>query len=362
MKLYVSKLYRSYFIRIGLAITITMVSLYLAVRNISLQDVGEALKQADYRFVVLALISVGINTVAKAARWKVLIGSRNHRVSFYQVQKSLLIGHALNILYPGRIGDLNRAYDIGGKGPGRTFVLGTVALEKVIDLLSYAVLFMVLLLLIPLPGWVSNSGYTFAIAAIMVSIAVFLVTHQRTLVIKIVEQVTSRFPKQVQTFTNTRVRAGSASLDVLQHNTSLLILGFWSAVVWGTAILNNHLTLLAFDIHLPLTASLLILIALQAGISIPSAPGRFGIFEYICVLALGVFGIDQATAFSYGILLHAIVLLPATILGLFFFATSGTSRADLRTQTATGEEGSENPPDKVKNSSSSSHLEKSEGI
>jgi hypothetical protein len=80
------------------------------------------------------------------------------------------------------------------------------------------------------------------------------------------------------------------------------------------------------------------------------------------VLALGVFGIDQATAFSYGILLHAIVLLPATLLGLLFFATSGTSRADLRIQATSNEEGAANLPDKVPTPSSSSHLEKPEGM
>jgi len=343
----------------GLAISVSIISLYLAMRNISFKDVGEALRQADYRYVSLALISVGINTLAKAVRWKVLLGSRSHLVSFIQIQKSLLIGHALNLIYPGRIGDFNRAYVIGGSGPGRTFVLGTVALEKVVDLFSYAVLFVILLLSIPLPGWVSDSGYAIAITAVLVSIAVILVTHQRTIVIRIIERLTSLFPKQIQIFTNNRIRAGSASLDILQNNAGLVKLGLWSAVVWGTAILNNHLTMLAFDIHLPLTASLLILIALQAGIAIPSVPGRIGIFEYICVLSLAVFGVDQATAFSYGILLHAIVLLPATLLGLLFFAASGISKEDINLKNSNEADDSSHLPDKIQRTSSSSHIEKS---
>lgn len=336
MKSSLSKLFSSPLFRIGLPITISLVSLYLGLKNVSLEDVGDALSRADVRFIAFALASVTVNTLVKAARWKVLMKPRGYQVSFFQALKSLLVGHTLNMLYPGRIGDLNRAYVVGGLGPGRVFVLGTVVVEKILDMLSYAFLFLFLLLLIPLPTWVNDSAYTFASIAIIVSLAVLIITYQREVVTKIVERVTSRFPKRIKTYTNNRFRSGIASLDVLQSNPDLLKLGILSAVVWGTAVLNNQLTLLALDIHLPLTASILILVALQVGITIPSVPGRFGVFQYICVLALGVYEIDQATAFSYGILLHAIVILLPALVGLLIFAMPGYSkdRIDFRSPTS----------------------------
>ena len=45
----------------------------------------------------------------------------------------LLAGQMLNTVFPARLGDLTRAYVLGGKGPGRSFVLGTVVLEKILD-------------------------------------------------------------------------------------------------------------------------------------------------------------------------------------------------------------------------------------
>ena len=328
MKNLIFRLYSSLFIRLGLAIAISLVSIYLALRNISLHDVAEVLKQANYLYITLALVSVGINTLAKAARWMVLLKHLKQHITFYQVLKSLLIGQTLNNLYPVRVGDISRAY-VAGSGAGRTFVLGSVGIEKVIDMFSYAVLFVILLLLIPLPGWVSSSGYTLAIIAAIITLGVMLITYQRRPVTRFIERVIGRFPERLQTYSTPRFRAGIDSLGVLQSNTELLKLGLWSALIWGTALLTNQLTLLALDIHLTLSASLLILITLIAGISIPSVPGRFGIFEFICVLALGVYGVDQATGFSYGILLHAIVMLPITLLGLLFFATSGLSREDI---------------------------------
>jgi uncharacterized membrane protein YbhN (UPF0104 family) len=188
---------------------------------------------------------------------------------------------------------------------------------------------------------------------------VIFVTYNRGFFMRIIERVSSWLPERMQSFAAPRLQGGIASLDILKSNTNLIKLGLWSALVWGTALLNNHLTLLALDIHLPLTASLLILIALQVGISIPSVPGRFGIFEYICVLALGVYGIDQATAFSYGILLHAIIMLPTTMLGLLFFATSGLSREDISVRSTSTLNPTEAPKENPR--SPSNNVEQSEG-
>ena len=76
---------------------------------------------------------------------------------------------------------------------------------------------------------------------------------------------------------------------------------------------------------------MLVLVILQVGIAIPSVPGRLGIYEYLCILALSVLNVDQATALTYGILLHSLVMLPTILFGMLFFATMvfGRNRAAL---------------------------------
>jgi uncharacterized membrane protein YbhN (UPF0104 family) len=193
-------------------------------------------------------------------------------------------------------------------------------------MLSYALLFILLLLSIPLPNWVSESGYTLAGLAILITLATFFITYRQNLVIHLVEWVLRWMPERIKVYLFNKLQSALSSLEVLQGPSDLLKLAFWSAVIWATALLNNHLTLLAFGVHLPLTASLLILIGLQAGISFTNIPGRFGIFEYICILALALYGVEPTTALSYGVLLHGIVMFPTTSLGLIFLPMLGTSR------------------------------------
>jgi hypothetical protein len=51
-----------------------------------------------------------------------------------------------------------------------------------------------------------------------------------------------------------------------------------------------------------------VLVVLQGGVAVPSTPGKIGVFQYLCVIALSVFGVPAATGFSYGVVLYALVV------------------------------------------------------
>lgn len=297
-------------------ITIGAVSFYLALRNVSWSDLKATFQQADWRFVGLALLSVGFGVFAKVNRWRVLMGVNRQRVSYKKLLMSHLAGQSLNMIYPARVGDLSRVYVIGKEGISRMFVLGTVVLEKLWDMLSYTLVFLLLLLIIPLPDWVSESVYGVALITLSFFVVSFIVSYQRTVVVRFVESLIKWIPKGFHGRFIERMHAGLESLDVLQSSNELIELAFWTTIIWVTSIVNNYLVLLALKLRLPLAAPVLILVSLQAGISLPSIPGRLGIFQYICVLALGIYGIDQTLAISYSILLHSIALLTIILSGL----------------------------------------------
>jgi uncharacterized protein (TIRG00374 family) len=186
-------------------------------------------------------------------------------------------------------------------------------------MIAYALLFLLLLILIPLPEWVGVSGATFIISAISISIMVFFAAFYRNRILRLIDRLIARLPERYNSKFLQHLHNGLSSLDVLKKLTETIELAVSTAIIWGTAIATNQLVLLSLNINLPTTASLLVLIALQAGISIPSLPGKLGIFEYVCILALGTLGINQALALSYGILLHVIIYLPIVISGFISY-------------------------------------------
>lgn len=321
----------SRYTRLALGVLIAGVSLYLALRRVSFEEVKAIFLQADLFLVSAALASVAANNLAKAVRWKALLEQGPRRVSLRWSLMVILASQALNTLYPARVGDLSRVYLGGEMAPGRAFVLGTVVLEKLFDMLSYVVLFLILFLLIPLPDWVNRSVISFvAITFAGIGLVLFAV-YRLDWLMQLIDRHAHRLTGGIATRLQSWLHSGLKSLDIFYNRRALLAVAFWSLLVWATAVLTNHLTLMALDISLPVTASILVLIVLQISMSIPSVPGRIGIFEYLCILSLAVFGISQAPALSYGILLHIVALFPQTLIGLICIGALGMDvRATLQ--------------------------------
>lgn len=304
-------------------IAVSALLIYLALRDVNLADVWQALSQADGGFVLLALVSVAINVWAKAARWWVMLNSSEKKVGFVPVIKALMTGQTLNWFLPGRVGDLSRAYVAGSSGPGRSFTLGTIGVEKVLDTLFYLLIFLAALFLLPLPSWITDSGYTLIVLTLILVGGILALSSYPDWFTRQVERFTFWLPASERIKMVARFQSGINSLKVLRSRSQLLKLVLLSTLVWATAAWTPYLTAQALQLQVPFKAALVVLVVLQAGISLPGVPGRIGVFQYLCILALGLFDVNQAAGLSYGILLQAIVLLPTTLVSLFFFGSMG---------------------------------------
>ncbi|MBE0410836.1 MAG: flippase-like domain-containing protein [Anaerolineales bacterium] len=327
-RLFNDKLYifLKHYIRLVLGILITILALYLGLRTTSIGEITAAFSNTNFVFVFLALLSVAVNTLGKMIRWKILMSSRGRSISMGKILASLLVGQMLNTLSFARIGDVSRIYIIGSMGIGKVFTLSTLLVEKLLDTLAYTFLFLVLLLLVRLPDWITQSGYTFLIIGCLLTIILLIAAFRAKWILTVIKALLLLFPEKFQLYFLPRVQTALEGLELLKNIREIWLSSFWSAIIWSAAIITNHLALIAMDIYLPITASIFLLLGLQAGISIPSTPGRIGVFQYICVLVLVFFGISQANAFSYGILLHVLVLFPTTLSGLIIFWILGRSK------------------------------------
>ena len=131
----------SSFFRLFLGLCASAIFLYLAFRDVTLQQVGQALSGADPFWIGLALICTLTSVLLKSIRWRVLLGQPGRGISFRVVSMALISGQMINWVVPARLGDFSRAYSVGEAGAGRAFVFATVMLEKILDLSCYGLLF-----------------------------------------------------------------------------------------------------------------------------------------------------------------------------------------------------------------------------
>lgn len=317
-------------LRILLGLALGVAAVYLASREIAFRDLPEALRSVRMPWLFAALAVTFSGHLFKAFRWRILLQSQGSVIPFGRMLRYVLAGQLTNLFIPGRAGDIGRAWLIGRQGAGSAFSFGTVIVEKLLDLVVYAGLAAGLLLLIPLPVEVRLSPPVLALVAGVAAGALFIGVRYWQIVAGFVLRLLFFLPKRRQDRVAGWLEAGGNSLNVFRGSSSFSGVVFSTIGIWIISWLTNEIVLLAFGLRLPPTASLLLLIVLQAGISTNLVPGTIGLFEYLCVISLALYGVPREMALAYGVVLHALVLLPLVGGGasaLFWGAQSGENNA-----------------------------------
>jgi uncharacterized protein (TIRG00374 family) len=302
-----------------LGLVVGLICLYLAFRGVDWLEVQQTLLKADPFYISLAFGVTAVNIALKILRWSVQLKPGGQNIRRSTISASFLSAQMLNAVVPLRLGEVQRIYVMGGSGSTHGFVLGTIVAEKFLDMLAYAGLIGILLLWIPLPKWMGGSVTALVSITLIQAMLLFIVALKRDPFLRLVERLSQHFSERMRESLLKNVHTGFASLDVFRKPSSALKLSLVTASIWSAAVLANYWVLQALEIQVPLAASLLVLVALQAGISLPSLPGKIGVFELSCILALEIFGVSRANALSYGILLHAVVFIPILVPGLISF-------------------------------------------
>jgi uncharacterized protein (TIRG00374 family) len=306
-------------LQVILGIVITILAFYFALRDVDILEVWEVVRSANLWFVLLALVGLVIQNILKSTRWRIILQNPEINPNWSTVFSALMVGQLLNYIFPARAGDISRGYIVGNDGAGKSYTYGTIVFEKVIDLTIYVFYFGVLFISMPLPGWMSRPiTVTLAVTIVLIALT-FLFSDNRGRLVNLLERLTRWLPERIHEWGFKQVRSAVVSFNIIQDRKRMFQILILGLVIWGLTIPIHQFTLLAIDLDLPWTAGLLVWIVLQVGISLPATPGRFGVFEYACMIALGVFGVSELAGVSFGFLLHGIVLFSTLILGLVGF-------------------------------------------
>jgi hypothetical protein len=262
----------------------------------------------------MALLTVLLTTGAKVARWAALLPG-GEDVSGRSLARALLLGQLINAILPARLGEAVRFYTVArDEGLSKGLALGSIAAEKVYDVLFLLVCAGMSAALTSLPSWLHGTlAVTAGLGAAVVAAASVLPGRR---IESVAERVTGWLPDQVATRVARLVEQGVAGLESLRRPDLAARACAWSVVIWALALATNVFVFRAFELPLSVGAGLLLLTVLQAGMVPPSSPARLGVFHAITVVVLGTFRVGRETALAYAMVLHGVVYGPLLMLGL----------------------------------------------
>lgn len=293
---------------------------WATIQGIPWADVWRAMRHAHLGWLVLALLSVLLNNGAKVWRWRALLGEEGPRLGWGILATGHLVGQLVNTFVPGRVGEIGRLYLVNSEQRGRAFVLGTIVLEKTIDLIAFGLIFGLSLVLAPLPTqFAPPSIQAFVIALVLgLGLAGAVIAHEP--LARFVVWLVKMVPVRGRQWIASRLLAMLDSLQALRESRHAWQILLATVIVWFTMVLNNYAVLRALYLPFGFDAALITMLVLLVGTSILTVPGRIGVFEYLAMVGLGFFGAETVQGVTFGVLLHAVVILPPTIGALLLLA------------------------------------------
>ena len=303
--------------RPALGLALSLVFLALALRGVRLADVWAALVQANPVYVLLALVASLAVNIVKAVRWQVIL--RPYAATpLRRLFAVLMIGQSINTFAPLRVGDVARAYLV--EGVATATVLYSVFVEKALDSLTLLALLLAVGAVMPVPVWLKQSGIVMSLALVAVLAIVLVAGRTSRRIAAVGAWIETTFPALRRLSLAERVAGALSALNQLSRGHVLAAVLAWTVLSYALGIATNALLFPAMGLQLanPVLAATFLIIVLYLGAVVPSSPGKVGIFHYLCVISLALFGVDKTPALAYAVVLHLVAYGPPALLGAYY--------------------------------------------
>jgi uncharacterized protein (TIRG00374 family) len=118
-------------------------------------------------------------------------------------------------------------------------------------------------------------------------------------------------------------------LSVLREPVHFIAVFGWTLLHWLVQPLAFWIGLRAFGIDVPWSATLFVQALTVIGVSLPSSPGYFGLFELTAIAALKPYGVGETPAATWALVYHVASLIPITLIGAYYFFRAGISVSEI---------------------------------
>ena len=308
---------RNTLLKISIGAVLGVLAIWLAFQGVSVNELLDLLSRANPILVIAGVLIVLLNVAILAFRWWLMTLRKWKLTEYGTLLGSVYLGQMFNILLPARLGELARIYFVSERMEiTKSDLLGSLVLEKVLEIIAFGLALAFLITALALPAWVMETGNTFLVLALVAVIAIITLLLWGSKILAWLSPILMKLPGGWGERAAGILERGLIGFDSMRSwkkQLSIWLLTFSSLFL---STLTNYLILEAVGIEVPFIAALFVLIVLQVGSAPPSAPGKLGVFHYLAVLALSAYSVEKDLALAYTVLLYVVALLPKIIIGV----------------------------------------------
>ena len=278
-----------------------------------------------------------VGFIIRGLRWRIMLYPLKP-ISLRSASELVVIGYMANNILPARLGEFVRAYIAGRKeGIRKVSVFASIAVERIFDGLVLVGIFSTTALFSHFDSYsldiIRNVGasaiFIFVIALSFVLTARLKRSWIETLTVAITGKLSRKLSQKAGSIVSNILDATS----FLKVDKTLPLFLLLSILVWVIEGGVFWIGLVAFGLNPDYHLAYFTLAFVNLGTLVPSAPAHVGIFQGCTILAFSFFGLAKNTALAYSITVHALMVVPITLLGLSFINLYGVSLSSSIKQT-----------------------------
>ena len=329
---------------IWIGIGISALFLYSALRGLRLPLVWDAMKHANYWWILPGVAIYFVGVLIRTWRWHYML-RQFKAVSIRRLFPVVCIGYAGNNIYPARAGEVIRSYvlkkneDIPISGS-----LATVLVERIFDGL---VMLLFVFLALPFVSGIPPQYRSFVIVLSVifgVSLVLFIAVAARPeWVMKLYVPIADHLiPAKIRPKFDHVVDRFLFGLASLQSPKDVVMIFVTSVLIWLAETMKYWFVMHAFNFSVSFLTLMLMNGIVNLFTTLPSAPGYIGTFDAPGIKVLiDVGGVDPIIATAYTLVLHAALWLPITALGVYYFFRARLHWSDFEKAAEAAEEAEE---------------------
>ena len=315
-------------LKLAIGLAVTAAFLWLLVQGLDIETLGRAFAELSIPFLALALTFLAVGYTIRIIRWWWMLRTLEPSLPFGACVWPFLTSIAVNNVMPFRAGDALRAFGFRRQLRSPVVrVLGTLVIERVLDLVALLGFFF--LGLLGLPSGTFPEGFvvvTTWLAGLSIGAVLVLILLAPWLG-RIVQGIAAHPFFVSRNLSEAVVNHGRhfvGALALVRSPSRLLMLLVLSVLTWtfegavfATVAAAVHAEVSPLGPWFSLGTGTLATL-------IPSSPGYVGTFDYFAAQGLAAYGAAPEVSIAFALTVHAVLWVPLTAAGLVYLVLHGT--------------------------------------
>jgi uncharacterized protein (TIRG00374 family) len=283
-------------------------------------DMGEALgefRSLPWWATVAGAAMVLVNLVFMSIRWRYLVQGAGYDVALRPLARAAAVGQAGSNILPFRGGDVLRVESVREAGVPAFVVIGTLFAEKVLDGLALAAWIVMGALMLGKTGAIFLIGLALMAGAALGVVVLHLAARDPQRAQRLATRAGIWLPVAWRPRVERAVAQFLGGLGAFADQRRLTLAFLASIAMWAADVVMYAVVGWAYDLDVPVGTYFLLEGVANLALAIPAAAAGIGTFDYLTLVAAQNVAVPAAQAPAYVLTVHALTVVPITIVGAF---------------------------------------------